>query len=111
MSFLVSPILSITTNQRPLPLIQKPLKHPAAPDTLATVHAAQGHQRTAAARTGFAAWLIHGAVRSSFRSPRAAWASRRTEPAGRHGQALRPLLAEPRTLQPRHLPSRVNMRA
>src|SRR5690554_2151264 len=49
-SSIVSPILSITTNQRLLPLIQQPLKHPAAPDTLAAVHAAQGHQLAAAAR-------------------------------------------------------------
>src|SRR5690554_4155680 len=57
-SFFVTPIYSVTTNQRPLSLIQKPLKHSAAPDTLAAVHAAQGHQWTAAARAWFAARLI-----------------------------------------------------
>src|SRR5690554_2492767 len=53
-----APVLSVRSNQRLLPLIQQPLKHPAAPDTLASVHAAQGHQRAAAAWAGFAAWLI-----------------------------------------------------
>src|SRR5690554_2589143 len=47
-----APVLPVRPNQRLLPLIQQPLKHPAAPDTLAAVHAARGHQRAAAAWAG-----------------------------------------------------------
>src|SRR5690554_3859219 len=47
-----APILPVRPNQRLLPLIQQPLKHPAATDTLAAVHAAQGHQRASAAWAG-----------------------------------------------------------
>src|SRR5690606_41420063 len=77
-SFIAAPILSVRSNQRLLPLIQKPLKHPAAPDALAAVHAAQGHQRASAAWAGVAAWLISHLPSLRIRaSIRAFWRSSR----------------------------------